>query len=90
MRPPSSNTDINSRRPYQNYVSMGEGNTVLPLGHDPIPGLLRNGSYHALQVVVEKRYSSGLTFGAAYTYGKALGDNGGGDRNRQRRLYNRM
>lgn len=78
---PSSNTDINSRRPYQNYVSLGEGNTVLPLGTIRYLDSYESGSYQALQVVVEKRYSNGLTFGLSYNYGKALGDNGGGDRN---------
>ena len=76
--PPSSNTDINSRRPYQAYVSQGEGNTVLPLGTIRYLDSYESSNYHALQAVVEKRYSNGmLTFGANYTYGKALGDNGG-------------
>ena len=38
---PSSNTDINSRRPYQNYVSHGRGQYRASVGHDPIPRFLR-------------------------------------------------
>jgi hypothetical protein len=79
--PPSPNTDINSRRPYQAYVSQGEGNTVLPLGTLRYLDSYESSNYNALQVVAEKRYSNGLTFGANYTYSKALGDNGGTDRN---------
>jgi hypothetical protein len=78
---PSSNTDINSRRPYQNYVSLGEGNTVLPLGTIRYLDSYQSSNYNGLQVMVEKRYSNGLTFGMNYTYSKALGDNGGTDRN---------
>src|SRR5262245_15436033 len=79
--PPSPNTDINSRRPYQAYVSQGEGSTVLPLGTIRYLDSYESSNYHALQAVAEKRYSNGLTFGANYTYAKALGDNGGTDRN---------
>jgi hypothetical protein len=43
--------------------------------------------YEALQTHVEKRYSSGLTFGASYTYSEYLSDagnpNGGGNGNYQ-------
>jgi len=33
---------------------------------------IANSSYHALQVMVEKRFSAGLQFQAAYTFGKSL------------------
>jgi hypothetical protein len=79
--PPSSNTDIDSRRPYQAYVGMGEGNTVLPLGTIRWLDCYETSNYNGLQVTVEKRYSNGLTFGMNYVYSKALGDNGGADRN---------
>jgi hypothetical protein len=78
---PSSNTDVNSRRPYQNYVSQGEGNTVLPIGTLRYLDSYESSNYNGMQAVVEKRYSNGLTFGFNYTYSKALGDNGGTDRN---------
>jgi hypothetical protein len=78
---PSPNTDVNSRRPYQAYVSQGEGNTVLPLGTLRYLDSYESSNYNALQALAEKRYSNGLTLGANYTYSKALGDNGGTDRN---------
>lgn len=78
---PSSNTDINSRRPYQAYISMGEGNTVLPLGTIRWLDSYESSNYNSLQTTLEKRYSNGLTFGVNYVFSKALGDNGGGDRN---------
>src|SRR6266513_1279639 len=54
--------DINSRRPYQNYISLGEGDTVLPLGTIRYLDSYESGSYQALQVVAEKRYCNGLAF----------------------------
>jgi hypothetical protein len=60
---------------------MGEGDAVLPLGTIRYLDSYENSNYNALQVLLEKRYSTGLTFGFNYTYSKALGDNGGGDRN---------
>ena len=33
-------------------------------------------NYHSMQINLRKRYSRGLMFNAAYTYGKALGDSG--------------
>lgn len=71
---PSPNTDINSRRPYQAYVSEGEGDTVRLLGAIRYLDSYANGNYNALQVSAEKRYSRGLTVGLAYVYGKALGE----------------
>lgn len=71
---PSTNTDINGRRPYQAYVSAGEGNAPRLLGAIRYLDSYANASYHALQVHAEKRYSAGLTAGFSYTYGKALGE----------------
>lgn len=71
---PSTNTDINSRRPYQAYISRGEGNTPRLLGAIRYLDSYANASYEALQVHAEKRYSAGLAAGFAYTYGKALGE----------------
>lgn len=71
---PSSNTDINSRRPYQAYVSQGEGNQVRLLGNIRYLDSFANANYNGLQVQAEKRYNNGLTLGLAYTYSKALGE----------------
>lgn len=71
---PSTNTDFNSRRPFQAYVSRGEGNQARLLGNIRYLDSFANASYHALQVQVQKRYSQGFTAGLAYTYGKALGE----------------
>ncbi len=71
---PSPDTDINRRRPYQAYVSAGEGNTARLLNNIRYLDSYANASYHALQVSAQKRYSHGITLGLAYTYGKALGE----------------
>ena len=71
---PSPNTDINSLRPYQAYVSEGEGNAARGLGNIRYLDSYGNGNYHGLQTSLEKRYSSGLTFGLAYTYSKSQGE----------------
>jgi hypothetical protein len=71
---PSPNTDVNSRRPYQAYVSMGEGNAPRLAGNIRYLDSFANGFYHGLQVQAQKRYSSGLTVGLAYTYSKATGE----------------
>jgi hypothetical protein len=54
---------------------------VLPLGTLRYLDSYENSNYNALQIVAEKRYSNGVTFGGNYTYSKALGDNAGTDRN---------
>lgn len=71
---PSPDTDINRRRPYQAYVSAGEGNTPRLMNNVRYLDSYANANYHALQVQIQKRYSSGLTMGLAYTYGKAQGE----------------
>ncbi len=71
---PSPNTDIDNRRPYQWYVSEGEGSTRRRLGTIRYLDSYANGSYHGLQVHYDKKYSEGLTFGVAYTFSKALGE----------------
>jgi len=37
-----------------------------------------NGSYHALQVEVNKRYSNGLAYQVAYTYSKSIDEGSSG------------
>lgn len=71
---PSTNTDFNSRRPWQAYVSRGEGNVPRLLGNIRYLDSFANANYNALQVQVQKRYSHGFTAGLAYTFGKALGE----------------
>jgi len=71
---PSPNTDINSRRPYQAYISQGEGNQARLLNNIRYLDSFANGFYHGLQVQADKRYSHGLTIGLAYTYSKARGE----------------
>ncbi len=71
---PSPNTDINGRRPYQAYVSEGEGNAARGIGTIRYLDSYANSNYQALQSTIEKRYSQGLVLGLAYTYGKALGE----------------
>jgi len=71
---PSTNTDFNSRRPWQAYVSRGEGDQPRLLGNIRYLDSFANSNYEALQVQFQKRYSKGFTAGLAYTYGKALGE----------------
>jgi hypothetical protein len=71
---PSPDTDINARRPYQAYVSAGEGNTPRLLNNIRYLDSFASASYHALQVSAQKRYSHGVTLGLAYTYSKSLGE----------------
>ncbi len=71
---PSPNTDFNSRRPWQAYVSRGEGDQARLLGNIRYLDSYSNGNYHGLQVQAQKRYSHGLTVGLAYAYSKARGE----------------
>jgi outer membrane receptor protein involved in Fe transport len=71
---PSPDTDIHSRRPWQAYVSQGEGDQARLLGNIRYLDSYANGFYHGLQVSANKRYSHGLTVGLAYTYSKAVGE----------------
>jgi hypothetical protein len=59
---PSTNTDINSQRPYQGYISQGEGSEVHPLG------------CRFPRRSVTAMDSHGLSLGLSYTYSKALGE----------------
>lgn len=71
---PSPDTDINSRRPYQAYVSAGEGNVPRLINNIRYLDSFASASYHGLQVSAQKRYSHGMTLGLAYTYSKSLGE----------------
>ena len=52
--------------PYLGWAGITD---VVPVGYS---------NYHSLQVTVEKRVSHGLSFGAAYTWSKAIALSGGG------------
>ncbi|MBL8176695.1 MAG: TonB-dependent receptor [Bryobacterales bacterium] len=71
---PAPNTDVNARRPWQAYMSQGEGARPFGLGEIRYLDSYANGSYHGLQTSVEKRYSHGLVAGLSYTYSKAIGE----------------
>ena len=71
---PSVDTDFNRRRPWQSYVSQGEGNLARGLGAIRYLDSYANGFYHGLQISADKRAAGGLTMGFAYTYSKALGE----------------
>ena len=71
---PSPDTDFNSRRPFQAYVSQGEGDIPRLINDIRYLDSHANASYHGLQVQAQKRYSHGVTLGLAYTYSKSLGE----------------
>jgi hypothetical protein len=65
--------NINDKRPYQTVLLPGTS-VAAQLG--PIYGyhFSGNSNYHALVTRLEKRFSSGLTVLASYTFSKAIGD----------------
>ncbi len=71
---PSTNSNIQARRPYQAYVSQGQGDTPFTLGTVRYLDSNSNGNYNGLQVSAEKRFSAGVSFTANYVYSKALGE----------------
>jgi hypothetical protein len=72
---PSSNTDVQSRRPFQQYYD-----PALPqFGVQTVSSIryldsYGNSFYHGLQTKVDKRFAQGISLGAAYTFSKANGD----------------
>src|SRR6266566_1883796 len=72
---PSSNTDVQSRRLYQQYYD-----PALPQFGVQSVSTIRyldsfgNSFYNALQTKVDKRFARGVSLGAAYTFSKANGD----------------
>ncbi len=58
--PGASARNTDARRIFQGFGSIGELNTGA------------NSSYNSLQLQVQRRFSRGLTFQAAYTYGRAI------------------
>lgn len=68
---PSPDTNFQARRPYQLFYDDGR---IQDLGGIRLITSYGSGFYHGLQASLEKRYSSGLVFGASYTLSKAHGD----------------
>jgi hypothetical protein len=72
---PSSNTDVQSRRPFQQFYD-----PAVPQNGIQTASTIRyldsygNSFYHALQTKLDKRFVHGLSLGAAYTFSKANGD----------------
>lgn len=77
---PSSNSDVNGRRPYQQFYDPATpARGVQGLGAIRYIDSFGESFYHGLQVKADKRFSKGAAFGVAYTYSKSHGDgeNGG-------------
>lgn len=77
---PSSNTNFQSRRPFQQFYDPATPNLgVQALGNVRYIDSYGESFYHGLQLKLDKRFSRGLAFGIAYTYSKTHGDgeNGG-------------
>jgi len=72
---PSSNTDVQSRRPFQEFfdpaIPQRGIQTVSTIRYLDSYG---NSFYHGMQMKLDKRFSGGLTGGIAYTFSKSHGD----------------
>jgi hypothetical protein len=72
---PSSNTNIQVRRPYQEFYDPATPQLgVQALGNIRYIDSFGESFYHGLQAKLDKRYSKGLTLGVAYTLSKTHGD----------------
>ena len=69
LNPPASNINVNALRPY-----LGYGNINVRDQGD-------NSNYNSLQVAVSRRIRQGLSFGANYTFSRALDDTSGTPQN---------
>jgi hypothetical protein len=77
---PSSNTNFQSRRPYQQLYDPATPNLgIQSLGRIRYIDSFGESFYHGMQLRLDKRFSRGLAFGSSYTFSKAHGDgeNGG-------------
>jgi hypothetical protein len=73
--PPSSNTNIQARRPYQQFYDPATPQLgVQALGNIRYIDSFGESFYHGLQTKLDKRFSKGLTMGIAYTLSKSHGD----------------
>ena len=80
--PPSSNTDVQSRRAYPRiYDPALPERGVQALANVRYLDSYGESFYHGLQMKLDRRFSRGLALGVAYTYSKAHGDgeNGGNE-----------
>jgi hypothetical protein len=78
--PPSSNTNIQARRPYQQFFDPATPQLgIQGLGNIRYIDSYGESFYHGLQTKLDKRFGNGLALGVAYTLSKAHGDgeNGG-------------
>ena len=83
--PPSPNTDIQSRRPYQRFYDPAlPERGVQALGNIRYLDSYGESFYHGLQMKLDRRFSKGLALGVAYTYSKAHGDGENGGQGRSR------
>jgi hypothetical protein len=72
---PSPDTNFQPRRRFPFIYDPAQPEKgIQSLGPVSYYGTFGNGFYHGLQVKLEKRYSNGISFGAAYTLSKAHGD----------------
>jgi len=80
--PPSPNTNIQARRPYQRVYDPATPNLgIQALGNIRYIDSYGESFHHGLQVKLDKRYARGVAFGTAYTFSKSHGDgeNGGNE-----------
>ena len=68
---PSPDSNFQRRRPFQLFYDDGR---IQDLGGLRLIDSFANGSYHGLQVSLEKRYSHGLVYGLSYAFSKSLGE----------------
>jgi hypothetical protein len=72
---PSSNTNVQSRRPYQQFFDPATPQLgVQTLADIRYIDSYGESFYHGLQTKLDKRFSKGLTMGVAYTFSKTHGD----------------
>ena len=72
---PNLDTNIQANRPFQRVYDLAQPEKELQsLGRVRYLDSFANSFHHGLQVRLDKRYSSGLAVGAAYTYSKSHGD----------------
>ncbi len=87
---PSPNTNFQSRRPLQQFFDPSQPEKgVQTLGRIFAFDSYSNQHYHGLQTRLERRFTSGFSFGISYTYSKANGDGeDGGNEGAMRQVAN--
>ncbi len=69
--------NINTRRLYKSIVYPGTSVVVSPLTIVDRHDWFGNSNFHSFQTRFEKRFASGISFLANYTFSKTIGDTGG-------------